>query len=108
MDIYDAVKEYIANHKDSREFSDTRSPENENGRIISFRGDKIMYISPSRFLCITEKDAERLHLIKQNSPLVEWDYKSMKYNHMLRAKLNSKYETGVYTLLEKLIALHSF
>lgn len=107
MDIYDVVKEYIAKRKDSGEFLDTRTPENVNGRMISFEGEKILYISPSRFLCITEKDAKSLNLVKQNNPLVEWDYKSMQYNHMLRAKLNSKYEIGLYNLLDKLIALHT-
>lgn len=97
MDILDQALYYIKLSK-NQELFDLEVPyDSPNGRYILYRGQKVLYISPTRFVCLTIQNADRFRL----------EYEIKKYNHPFKAKLNSKYYDDIGKILDMIVGLHN-
>lgn len=106
MDVLDQAKEYVNLHnkgKDGKSFEIVPATDTIGGRYVKYRNKKILYISATRFVCITIPNAKRMNLLDGEDN----DYKVFKYSHPFRAKLNSKHYNDISKILDMMVALHN-
>lgn len=97
MDVLEQALQYIKERKDSHLFEVAVASDSPNGRYILYRGQEILYISPTRFVCLTIQNADRFRL----------EYEMKKYNHLFKAKLNFKYYNDIGKILDLVVGLHN-
>lgn len=97
MDVFDQALDYIKTSNNHKLFESEVSSDSPNGRYILYRGQKVLYISPTQFVCLTIQNADRFRL----------EYEMKKFNHPFKAKLNSKYYNDIGKILDMVVGLHN-
>lgn len=97
MDVLEQALEYISKSKDQNLLNVEVSMDSPNGRYVLYRGQKVLYISPTKFVCLTIQNADRFR----------FEYEMKKYNHPFKAKLNSKYYNDIGKILDLVVGLHN-
>lgn len=106
MDVLDQATEYVNLHnkgKEEKPFDVVPAADTIGGRYVKYRNEKILYISATRFVCITILNAKRLNLLEGKSN----DFMVFKYNHPFKVKLSSKYYHDIGKILDMLVGLYN-